>query len=193
MVVARNSSIRVSKLAYLRYFDSGWSARRIFNEVMPFSSLRNVFRLITQFKETFSWLPPASTTAQRAHALDRIALQLVDQMLIADPTLHLKQIKNMLYEKHQVTVSTSSICRSIHLSVDKGGLVLTLKKLERCGCVYVFPFMYTHTHTHTHTHTTAIQDIFLGRRAMQQKTSERMIFQSSISLGDFDNRNVCSR
>ena len=96
MVVARNSSIRVSKLAYLRYFDSGWSARRIFNEVMPFSSLRNVFRLITQFKETFSWLPPASTTALRARALDRIALQLVDQMLIADPTLHLKQIKNML-------------------------------------------------------------------------------------------------
>ena len=94
----------------------------------------------------------ASTTAQRARALDRIALQLVDQMLIADPTLHLKQIKNMLYEKHQVTVSTSSICRSIHLSVDKGDLGLTLKKLERCGCVYVFPFMYTHTHTHTHTH-----------------------------------------
>ncbi len=118
MVVGRNSSIRVSKLVYLRYFDSGWSARRIFNEVMPFSSLRNVFRLIKQFKETFSWLPPASTTAQRARALDRIALQLVDQMLIAGPTLHLKQIKNMLYEKHQVTVSTSSICRSIHLSVD---------------------------------------------------------------------------
>jgi hypothetical protein len=90
MIVARNSSIRVSKLAYLRYFDSGWSARRIFNEVMVFSSLRNVFRLITQFEETFSWLPPASTTAQRAHALDRIALQLVDQMLIADPMLHLK-------------------------------------------------------------------------------------------------------
>jgi hypothetical protein len=117
----------------------------IFNEIMPFSSLRNVFRLIKQFKETFSWLPLASTTAQRARALDRIALQLVDQMLIADPTLHLKQIKNMLYEKHQVTVSTSSICRSIHLSVHKGGLGLTLKKLERCGCVHAFPFMHTQT------------------------------------------------
>ncbi len=100
MIVGRNSSIRVSMLAYLQYFDSGWSVRRIFNEVMPFSSLRNVFRLIKQFKETFSRLPQASTTAQRARALDRIALQLVDQMLIADPTLHLNQIKNMLYEKH---------------------------------------------------------------------------------------------
>ena len=92
----------------------------------------------------------ASTTAQRARALDRIALQLVDQMLIADPTLHLKQIKNMLYEKHQVTVSTSSICRSIHLSVDKGDLGLTLKRLERCGWVHAFSFMHRHTYTHTH-------------------------------------------
>ena len=50
MVVGRNSSIRVYKLAYLRYFDSAWSVRRIFNYFMPFSSLRNVFRLIKQFK-----------------------------------------------------------------------------------------------------------------------------------------------
>ena len=54
MVVGRNSSIHVSKMTYLRCFDSGWSERRIFNEVMSFSSLRNVFRLIKQFKETFS-------------------------------------------------------------------------------------------------------------------------------------------
>ena len=97
----------------------------------------------------------ASTTAQRARALDRIALQLVDQMLIADPTLHLKQIKNMLKENHQVTVSTSSICRSILLSVYKEGLGLTLKKLERCGWVHAFPFMHRHTSTHTNTHTHA--------------------------------------
>ena len=144
MVVGRNSSMHGPNLVLLRYFDSGWSVRRIFNEVMSFSSLCNVFRLIKQFKETFSWLPPASTTAQRARALDRIALQLVDQMLIADPTLHLKQIKNMLYEKHQVTVSTSSICRSIHLSVDKGDLGLTLKKLSRGADVC----MHFHSCTH---------------------------------------------
>jgi hypothetical protein len=144
MVVGRNSSMHGPNLVLLRYFDSGWSVRRIFNEVMSFSSLRNVFRLIKQFKDTFSWLPPASTAAQRTRALDRITLQLVDQMLITDPTLHLKQIKNMLYEKHQVTVSTSSICRSIHLSVDKGDLGLTLKKLSRGADVCICFHSCTH-------------------------------------------------
>ena len=60
--------------------------------------------------------------------------------------------------------------------------------------MHAFPFMHRHTSTHTNTHTRtrarAIHDIFLGRRAMQQKNNERMAFQRRISLGDFDNRNV---
>ena len=50
--------------------------------------------------------------------------------------------------------------------------------------MHAFPFM------HTRVCARAIHDIFLGRRAMQQKTNERMSFQRRISIGDFDNRNV---
>ena len=59
-----------------------------------------------------------------------------------------------------------------------------------CISIHAQAHKHTHKHTHTRTRARAIHDIFLGRRAMQQKNNERMAFQRRISLGDFDNRNV---
>jgi hypothetical protein len=82
VVVATNCSICIPHLTHLRYFDIDEGARRILNEVMPFSSLNNVSRLTKQFKEIFSWLPQASTTwrLNERRTLDHVALHLVGQI-----------------------------------------------------------------------------------------------------------------
>jgi len=160
MVAGEQYAVRVRKTAYSRYFDCGWSVKRIREEVMPLASLRTVQRMVKEFRETFSWQEVSSFKA-RGKVRKKLcikALNAISEMLTEDPTLYLAQIRSALIDDHGVKVSRSTICRAIHLSEQDGGLGLSLQVLEK--------------------------------RALQRSARDRANWHDRINAGDFDHKNV---
>ena len=125
---------RLRRKAYSAYYDSGFSAQQIQREVLPTYSERNVDRLLHEFRANFSWEPIGRTNKRKkngTHKLGAHGLAALGQMLHDDPTLYLKQLKNGLRREHGIRVSKSTICRAINTPVARGGLGMSLKKLEQ--------------------------------------------------------------
>ena len=120
---------RTRKLAYKAHFDGGLEAPQIKDELIPTYSLRTVQLLLGEFRTTFSW-QPLGRQKKGSRNLGALGVAALGQMLRDDPTLYLTQMKKALKHEHGIRVSTSTICRAINTPVVRGGLGMSLQKLE---------------------------------------------------------------